>query len=66
MANLTDIITQELPTKADREEFARKAREARDYYNSARKSPRQFNAWNRILIAAEREVVNARITTPKP
>ncbi len=33
MADLTDIITQEIPTRAGREELGRKAREVRDSYD---------------------------------
>lgn len=57
MANLTDIITQELATKDAREEFAREARKARDYYDGL--SASQYRVWNRIAIAADLLVSSA-------
>lgn len=69
MANLTDIITQELPTKADREEFVRMARLIRDSYshdsylveNEATDLFRaaQHLTWHRIVLAAELLVSSA-------
>lgn len=56
MANITDIITQELRTRTGREEFARKAREMRDHYSDT--SASHWQVWNRIMLAAELLVQN--------